>query len=83
MYVSEDNKTAKISYLDFWGNRKDVRVPISDLVPFSDLPAIPTDPLYVTMRRFSTKETFKITLKKGVIMERQKFKTVFLQDVSG
>lgn len=80
-YISQDDTTVKFSYLDFWGRRKDIEMPISDLMPLTDLPAIPTDPLYLTLRRFSTPETLKINLKFGMVLEKSKFKVVFLQDV--
>lgn len=80
-YIKNDLKTVKLAYIDFWGRRKNIELPVSDLVPLSDLPAVPTDPVYLTLRRFSSKQTFKMNLKYGVVLDKKLFNIVFLQDI--
>lgn len=80
IYCDPDKKLVKISHLDFWGRRKDVELPLNDLVPLSDLPAFPTDFMYYTLRRFSSTQTFKLNLKYGNVIDKKLFNTIFLND---
>lgn len=50
-------------------------------MPLSDLPAVPTDPVYLTLRRYSNKQTFKLNMKYGIVIDKEKFNYVFLQEV--
>lgn len=78
-YVKPKSKTVKISYLDNWGRRQDVHMPIQDLVPLSDLPVSVWDPVYLTLRTFTSNQTFKLNMKLGVVLDDDKFNDVFLQ----
>ncbi|XP_017786894.1 PREDICTED: transmembrane protein 186 [Nicrophorus vespilloides] len=74
MYINEKSDEVKISRLDFWGKRKDDIVPISDIVPFSELPSSITDTLYTKLRFFSdTKTMLKVSLKFGKILDEKLF----------
>lgn len=77
VYVHNDSTKVKLSYLNIWGDRKDQIMLVSDLVPLSDLPAVPMDPLYLTLRCYSSKDTYKMNLKYGIILDKVKFENVF------
>ncbi|CAH1986415.1 unnamed protein product [Acanthoscelides obtectus] len=77
IYYNEEKNIVRIAYNDFWGRRKDLDIPASDIVPLSDLPATPLDRLYLTFRRFSTKDSFKFNMNAAIILDKEKFKKVF------
>ncbi|KAJ8979414.1 hypothetical protein NQ317_015846 [Molorchus minor] len=76
IYYDEGNDVARLSYIDFWGKRKDIDVPAKDLVPISELPTTPLDGLFLTVRRFSTKDTLRLTLRYGIILDKEKIKKI-------
>nr|CAI5818135.1 unnamed protein product [Callosobruchus analis]CAI5820076.1 unnamed protein product [Callosobruchus analis] len=76
IYYNEEKNIVRIAYNDFWGRRKDIDIPATDIVPLSDLPATPIDGLYLTFRRFSTKETLKLNIGAGVILDKDKFNKI-------
>lgn len=76
IYYKEENETAKVSYIDFWGKRKDLEIPTQDIIPITELPVTPFDGLYFTFRRFSSKKTLKLSLKFGIILDKDKIKQV-------
>lgn len=67
VYLNEKEEKVKFAYLDFWGVRKDVIIPVSDIVPLSEVSRALTDPLYSRIQQFSSKETFKLCTKYGVL----------------
>lgn len=78
LYLSEDETTLKISYLDFWGKRIDEEFPVDDVVPFLDAPRPPTDYLYKQILFYSHSKTkVKLFLKFGQITDKDKFDKVF------
>ncbi|CAH0563683.1 unnamed protein product [Brassicogethes aeneus] len=76
IYYDESRKVAKYSYLDFWGNRKNKEIPVEDIIPISELPVSTFDGLYLTLRQFSCKETYKFSLKFGIILDKEQLKKV-------
>ena len=36
VYISKDETTVKIAHMSFWGRRKDVEVPLNDIIPLSE-----------------------------------------------
>lgn len=77
IYMSSDENTVKISSVDFWGKRKDELISARDIVPFSDLPISMADGLYLKVKRFSSNQNFKLNLRFGVILDRDRFNKVF------
>nr|CAH7748343.1 unnamed protein product [Callosobruchus chinensis] len=75
IYYNEEKNIVRIAYNDFWGRRKDIDIPATDIVPLSDLPVTPVDRLYLTFRRFSTKDTWKLNISAGVI-DKEKFQKI-------
>ncbi|XP_044733562.1 transmembrane protein 186, partial [Chrysoperla carnea] len=68
MYINKDGTLLRISYLDFWSRRKNVDIPIDDIVPLSDMSTALTDKLYLKLSRYSTEDIYKINLQYGEIL---------------
>ncbi|XP_044253112.1 transmembrane protein 186 [Tribolium madens] len=77
VYLNEKQEQVKFAYLDFWGTRKDIVVPMKDIVPFSEVPRSLTDPLYSKIQQFSSKETLKLCTKYG-ILDKTGFNKIFI-----
>jgi len=73
--ISEDKSVVRLSCLNFWGRRQDMYVPLQDIVPLTDLDDNATD-VYVTLRRYSTKEQLYLSLKFGQISNIELFNIV-------
>lgn len=76
IYLKNDGKIVKISYADFWGRRVDTDVDIDDIWPLSDLPTHTFNPLYYSLRRYSTKDTLKFNVRYSNIVNPDKFQLV-------
>jgi len=76
MYLSHDNKNLRVAHLDFWGNRKDITIPVEDIVPIMDQRETPIN-VYMPLRRYSSKNILYFSLKYGGILDREKFEFVF------
>ncbi|KAG5863344.1 hypothetical protein JTB14_023119 [Gonioctena quinquepunctata] len=72
IYYNEEKDLAKVAYVDFWGKRKDITIPANDIVPLKELPSVPWDGLFLTFRRFSTKETLRLNMYFGIIIDKEK-----------
>lgn len=73
IYYSAEKDTVKVSHLTFWGGRKDILIPLSDLVPITDTSDIPTD-IYVHLLRYSQpKSSLFLCLRFGGIIDSEKF----------
>lgn len=77
IYYSEQRNVIRISHLSFFGKRKEVFLPLKDLVPLSELDDNVSD-VYIKIKRYST-ENFNLllSLKFGGIEDKQYFTTVF------
>ncbi len=59
--------------LSFWGNRRNVYVPVKEIVPLSELIDSPTD-VYVKLRRYNDpKWKMLLVSRGGVIVDKKKF----------
>lgn len=77
LYLSEDEKTVKLSYLNYWGKRVDLELPSEDFLYFSELPKQYTDPFYKTVILYSRQDKFKLYLSGCHIIHREKFTKIF------
>lgn len=76
IYLSKDNKTVKIAYLDFWGEKEEEEYPLECVEQFSDLPVTVTSGLFKTIR-FDT-EKYRLYVRFfGQILDKDRFVTVF------
>ncbi|KPJ02758.1 Transmembrane protein 186 [Papilio xuthus] len=71
LYISEDNKSIKISSVDFWGRRKDRIIDADDWIPLYDMPPKFTDPLFRTPQ-LSDGTKYKLVMKYGKIINATK-----------
>ncbi|CAH1109832.1 unnamed protein product [Psylliodes chrysocephalus] len=76
IYYNEQNNLVKISYVDFWGWRKDIEISAKDVVPINELPTSATDGLFLKIRRYSTKEILKLNFQYGIIVEKELIKKI-------
>ena len=74
--LSSDEQIVRISRLTFWGNRRDIFVSPSDIVPISDLPDNVNDP-YIKLRLYNSKDVLYLTLRYGIVVDPVSFAKVF------
>ncbi|KAL1116003.1 hypothetical protein AAG570_005498, partial [Ranatra chinensis] len=75
VYISKDLTEVKISYLDYWGKRKDVITNLSDIGPLGL-----NSKLYFLVKRLSSNESFKLSMKFGEIINTEAFVKIFKYD---
>lgn len=82
VYTSSTNPDiAKISYMDFWGRRRDIEKPIADVVPLSEIPKSIFDQYFTKLKFYSTdKEEYKLVHRFGGIVDLEQFSKVFGSD---
>ncbi|XP_042235747.1 transmembrane protein 186-like [Homarus americanus] len=77
VYYDSRSNLVKVSHLTFWGGRKDVHIPSSDIVPLTDTSDNLAD-IYVRLLRYSQpKFSLFLWLRFGGIIDYQKFNSVF------
>ena len=74
--LSNDEKLVRFSHLTFFGGRRDIVVPVSDVVPLSDLDEHCND-VFVKVRRYSTSDTLYMSLMYGQVEHAETFQKVF------
>ncbi|XP_071845820.1 transmembrane protein 186-like [Apostichopus japonicus] len=75
MYLSRDETRVKVSHLTFWGQRKDLTFPVSDVIPLRDC-GEDKDTIN-KLRRYSTNRYLLFSARFGRILNREKFEIVF------
>ncbi|XP_049853371.1 transmembrane protein 186-like [Schistocerca gregaria] len=78
LYLNSSESLVKISYLDFYGRRIDTICGKEDIMLLSELADEPSD-VYIHLRRYSTSQKLKLTLRFGKILHMDKFVSVFGQ----
>lgn len=73
MYVCPKIENIRISYLDFWGKRKEIQIPITDLI----LPAKRNGLLTIPVRIKSAKEILQLRAKGGDVLESYVYSYIF------
>lgn len=76
VYVCPKIEKIRISYLDFWGKRKEVEIPISDLI----LPENREQLTIIPIRIKSSKSIFQLRVKSGDVLESYVFSHVFVAE---
>ncbi|XP_069839765.1 transmembrane protein 186 [Dendropsophus ebraccatus] len=76
LYVNDDLTTVKVSYLTFWGNRKDSFVPIDDIKQLSETGDGKREILR-QFARYSNADVLYFTTRYGFVLDREKFTMVF------
>ncbi|KAM4026434.1 transmembrane protein 186-like isoform 1-T2 [Anomaloglossus baeobatrachus] len=76
LYVDDDLTTLKVSYLTFWGKRRNILVPIDDVKRFSETGDTKGEILR-QFARYSNPNILYFTTRYGLVLDREKFKAVF------
>lgn len=78
IYTSQSQpEKVKFSYLDFWGNRKDVEMNINDVKPFSELPRSVFDKFFTTLQFYSGHHKLKLFYKVGGVINGEELSRIF------
>lgn len=70
MKYNKDTDEVLISHLTFWGRRRDVSIPVSNIVPVSDSGENVTD-TFIKVNTFDNSESFVIPLKDATEQEKE------------
>lgn len=81
MYINGNKTKLKIAYVDFWGRRKDVFIPMKDNVPSSEIPTSFTDHVYWKFKNSSIPNTLKISTRYGNVFDKEVFYKIFSKDI--
>lgn len=76
MYLDESQTTLKVSHLTFWGSRKDVCLPVTDVMTLGDTGDSIGETI-LTLKRYSSSETLYFSTRLGRVVDRQAFEKVF------
>ena len=82
VYTNINNpEIVKISYMDFWGRRRDIEKPISDVIPLSEISKSIFDQYFTKLKFYSNdKEEYKLVHRFGGIVDLELFSKVFGSD---
>lgn len=72
-YVNSEENLIRLGHIDFWGRRKNVVIPIEDIV---NLPKIFLD-MWMPIQKQNDKETYKLLHRHGDILDSKTFTYVF------
>ncbi|XP_056136960.1 transmembrane protein 186 [Lampris incognitus] len=76
MYLDSSQTTLKVSHLTFWGSRRDVYLPVSDVMTIGDAGDSEGEPV-LRLRRYSSPESFYFSTQFGRVVDKQAFEKVF------
>lgn len=76
IYLKLDEEKVILSYIDYWGKRIDLKASLNEIFPLSENPISITDPLYRKIMFSSQKQTLKINVKFGRIMDYENFRCI-------
>lgn len=76
IYIDPERRLVKVSHLTFWGARKNIIVPVDDIVPLADISEEPKN-IYVKLKRYSTEDVLYFSIKYGLIFDKEAFELVF------
>ncbi|XP_051240008.1 transmembrane protein 186 [Dicentrarchus labrax] len=76
MYLDTSHTTLKVSHLTFWGKRHDIYIPVSDVMTISDT-GDAADEMLLTLKRYSSPQTFYYSTQFGRVVNKEGFEKVF------
>ncbi|KAL2086944.1 hypothetical protein ACEWY4_018003 [Coilia grayii] len=76
MYLDSSGTTLKVSHLTFWGARKDLYMPVTDVVPLADAGDKP-DEAILSFKRYSTEQKMYLSTRFGRVVDQNGFEKVF------
>ncbi|KAM9769725.1 transmembrane protein 186 [Menidia menidia] len=76
MYLDPSQTTLKVSHLTFWGKRKDIYIPVSDVMTICDTGDSKHETI-MKLKRYSTPETLYFSAYFGRVVDKSGFERVF------
>ncbi|XP_076841270.1 transmembrane protein 186 [Brachyhypopomus gauderio] len=76
MYLDHTCTTLKVSHLSFWGNRRDVYLPVCDVMTLGDAGDSPGESI-LRLKRYSSSDTLYFSTRLGRVVDKQGFEKVF------
>lgn len=78
VYTSKDDpELVKLSYMDFWGVRRNIEMKIEDVMPFSEIPRSFSGRFYTTLRFYNGHRKLKLIHRLGGHIDHNEFARVF------
>jgi hypothetical protein len=75
LYLNEPKKLLRVSFIDFWGNRKNEDYSLDEVMPFSEINTSKLT-LYTPVKFYDTKDSYKLLRTQG-ILDVSSFRKVF------
>ncbi|XP_069503149.1 transmembrane protein 186 isoform X2 [Ambystoma mexicanum] len=76
MYLNDGGTTVKVSHLTFWGRRKDLFVPVENIMALSETGDNPSE-ILLRLKQYNSPRVLYFTLRYGQIVDQPKFFHVF------
>ncbi|KAJ8284036.1 hypothetical protein COCON_G00028860 [Conger conger] len=76
MYLDSSKTTLKVSHLNFWGNRRDLFLPLTDVMTLGDTGDSKKEPI-LRLKRYTCPDTLYFSTRFGHVMDKQAFELVF------
>ncbi|KAK2819570.1 hypothetical protein Q7C36_021216 [Tachysurus vachellii] len=76
MYLDHTHTTLKVAHLSFWGHRRDMYVPVSDVMTLGDTGDSPGEAI-LRLKRYSCSDTMYFSTRLGRVKDKNAFEKVF------
>lgn len=76
MYLDSSQTILKVSHLSFWGHRRDVYMPVSDVLTLGDSGDTKGEPI-LRLKRYSSSDTMYFSPRLGRVVDKNAFEKVF------
>ncbi|XP_051550136.1 transmembrane protein 186 [Myxocyprinus asiaticus] len=76
MYLDSTQTTLKVSHLTFWGHRKDIYLPVSDVMTLGDTGDTKGEPI-LRLKRYSSSDSMYFSTRLGRVVDKDAFEKVF------
>ncbi|XP_063284950.1 transmembrane protein 186 isoform X2 [Pelobates fuscus] len=76
IYLNDAGTTVKVSHLTFWGKRKDLFIPITDIQSLEET-GDDKNEILLQFKRYSNPDVLYFTTRFGYILDRKKFSMLF------
>ncbi|KTF84571.1 hypothetical protein cypCar_00020569, partial [Cyprinus carpio] len=76
MYLDSTQTVLKVSHLTFWGHRRDMYVPVSDVMTLGDSGDSKGEPI-LHLKRYSCSDTMYFSTRLGRVVDKSAFEKVF------
>ncbi|XP_043283027.1 transmembrane protein 186 [Venturia canescens] len=77
IYVKDDNKSIKLSYVGFWGQRVDIDTTVNEICAPSDSASGFNNPWFQKVRLINSKTHYKMYITAGRILDTKVFDNIF------